>query len=78
MLLHSDTLSWFQVNQYLLFRLNAACFVEKQQIPIAVFGLTQSGFEPTIYCSRGDHANHYTIDAVHWSIELIYFLNGLK
>ena len=42
-----------------------------------VFGLTQSGLEPTIYHSRGEHANHYTTDVVHWSIELhvIYFLN---
>ena len=31
---HSDTLSWFWANQFLLFLLNAACLVEKQQIPI--------------------------------------------
>ena len=29
-----------------------------------VFGLTRSGFEPTIYRNRGEHANHYTADAV--------------
>ena len=29
-----------------------------------VFGLTRPGLEPTIYCTRGDHTNHYTIDAV--------------
>ena len=29
-----------------------------------VFGLTRSGLEPTIYCTRGEHANHYTSDAV--------------
>jgi hypothetical protein len=28
------------------------------------FSLTRSGIEPTIYCSRGEHANHYTTDAV--------------
>jgi hypothetical protein len=31
---HSDTLSWFRVNQSLLFLLNAVCLAEKQQIPI--------------------------------------------
>jgi hypothetical protein len=34
MSLHSDTLSWFRANQSLLLLLNAACFVEMQQIPI--------------------------------------------
>jgi hypothetical protein len=33
---HLDTLSWLQANQYLLFLLNAACLVEKQQIPIII------------------------------------------
>jgi hypothetical protein len=28
------------------------------------FGLTRSVVEPTIYHTRGEHANHYTIDAV--------------
>ena len=27
-----------------------------------VFSLTQSGIEPTIYRTRGDHASHYTTD----------------
>jgi hypothetical protein len=27
-----------------------------------VFGLTQSGLEPTIYRIRGEQAKHYTID----------------
>ena len=31
---HSDTLSWFRVNQSLLLFLNAACLAAKQQIPI--------------------------------------------
>jgi hypothetical protein len=30
-----------------------------------VFGLTQLGLEPTIYCTGGEHANHYAIDAVY-------------
>ena len=29
-----------------------------------VFDLTRPGLEPTIYRTRGEHANHYTIDAV--------------
>jgi hypothetical protein len=29
-----------------------------------VFGLTRPGLEPTIYRTRGKHANHYTTDAV--------------
>ena len=29
-----------------------------------VFDLTPSGLEPTIYHIRGEHANHYAIDAV--------------
>jgi hypothetical protein len=61
----SDTLSWFRAIQFLLFLLNAACLATKQQISnFIVFGLTRSGFEPTIYCSRGEHANHYNTDAV--------------
>jgi hypothetical protein len=27
-----------------------------------VFGLTRQGIEPTIYRTRGEHANHYTTD----------------
>ena len=34
MFLLSDTLFWFQANKYFLFLLNAACLLEKQQIPI--------------------------------------------
>ena len=30
-----------------------------------VFGLTRSGLEPTIYRTRGEHANHYGTDAVY-------------
>jgi hypothetical protein len=29
-----------------------------------VFGLTQPGLEPTTYSTRGEHANHYTTNAV--------------
>ena len=34
MLLHSDTLSWFQANQSLLLILDVVCLAEKQQLQI--------------------------------------------
>ena len=62
---HSDTLSWFRADQSLLFLLNAACLLEKQQIAICiVFGMTRPGLEPTIYRTRGEHCNHYATDVV--------------
>ena len=48
----------------LLLLLKAACSAGSNRTNFIVFGLTQSGFEPTIYRSRGKHAIHYTIDAV--------------
>jgi hypothetical protein len=30
-----------------------------------VFGLTQPGLEPTIYCTRGEHANQYATNAIN-------------
>ena len=27
-----------------------------------VIGLTRLGLKPTIYCTQGEHANHYTTD----------------
>jgi hypothetical protein len=47
-----------------VFALSPQCLAEKQQIPILVFGLTQSTLDPMIYRTRGEHANHYTTDAV--------------
>ena len=47
-------------------QLTAACLAEKQQIPILYslwFDATGGG-EPTIYRTRGEHANHYATDAV--------------
>jgi hypothetical protein len=66
MSLHLDTLSWFRANQSLLLLRNAVYVAEKQQITnFIVFGLTQSGVESTIYCTRADeHTNHYTTDVV--------------
>ena len=31
---------------------------------LIVFSLTRPGLEPTIYCARGEHANHCTTDAL--------------
>lgn len=44
--------------------LNAACLAEKQWIPLysTWFDLTQ--LEPTIYCTWGNHINHYSSNAV--------------
>jgi hypothetical protein len=70
MSLHSDTSFWFWANQSLLFLVNTACLAEKQEIPILiVFGLTRTGLNPTIYRTRGEHANHYATDAVYIIIE---------
>jgi hypothetical protein len=38
-----------------------------------VFGLTQWNHEPTTYRIRGEHANHYTTDAV---LSLYTSING--
>jgi hypothetical protein len=37
---------------------------EAKNINFIVFGLTRSGIEATIYYTRGEHANHYTNNAV--------------
>jgi hypothetical protein len=37
---------------------------EATKTKFIVFGLTGSGIVPTIYSTRGKHANHYFIDAV--------------
>jgi hypothetical protein len=40
-------------------------FPEKQQnTNFIAFGLIRQVLEPTIYRTRGEHANHYTTDAV--------------
>jgi hypothetical protein len=43
-------------------------WLNQQQIPILVFGLTRPGLEPTIYRTRDEHANYYTTDVVKSSI----------
>ena len=35
-----------------------------------VFGLTRSGLEPTIYRTRGEHANHDATGAVNYAWKL--------
>ena len=37
---------------------------EETNTNFIVFGLARLGLEPTIYRTRGEHANHYTTDAV--------------
>ena len=37
---------------------------EAKDSNVIVFNLTRSGLEPTIYRTRGEHANYYTTDAV--------------
>ena len=62
---HSDTLSWFRANQSLIFLLNCYLLIgEATNTNVKVFDMTRSGLEPTIYHTRGEHANHYTTDVV--------------
>ena len=37
---------------------------EETNTSFIVFGLTRPGLKLTIYCTRGEHANHDTTDAV--------------
>jgi hypothetical protein len=63
MSLHSDTL--IRANKFLLFLLNAAYLTdEATDNNFIVYGLIRPGLELTIYHTRGEHANHYTTDAV--------------
>ena len=57
MLLHSDALSWFGANQSWLFLLNATCL--EQNFTFFCLTVTRQGLEPTIYRTRGEHADHY-------------------
>ena len=43
--------------------------VEATNTNFIVFGLTRPALEPTIYRTRGDHANHYTTDTVQSQLE---------
>jgi hypothetical protein len=43
-----------------------------------VFGLTRPGLEPTIHRIRGEHSNHYAIDAVVRVYTFLLKLNKKK
>ena len=63
MLPHLDTLFRFRANQYLLSP--KCCMLSGEATDTNLqSGLTRPGLEPTIYHTRGEHANHCTIDAV--------------
>jgi hypothetical protein len=56
--------------QSLLFLLSTAGLAGKQQkTNFIVFGLTRCGLEPMIYCTQGEHVNHYTTNAVIFTLE---------
>ena len=42
-----------------------------------VFGLTRPGIEPTTTRTRGEHANHYTFEAVYWTPLLLSLWNDI-
>ena len=43
---------------------------EATNINFIIFGVTPQGLEPTIYHTRGQHASHYTTDAVMTSSDM--------
>ena len=52
-----------------VFAFSSYCCVfsgEATDTNFTVFGLTQWELEPTIYCTRGKHANQYTTDTVQY------------
>jgi hypothetical protein len=76
MSLHLNISSWVRVNQSLF----PYCYVhsgEATNTNCLVFNFTRLGLEPTIYRTRGEHANHYTIVAVevHTMIEITIFVS---
>ena len=61
----------FRANQSLLFHLNCCVLRgEATNTNFIVFGLTLPGLEPTIYRTRGEHANHYTNGGVNKNLNL--------
>lgn len=62
---YSDTLFWFRKHQSLLI--------------FIFFSLTRSRLEPRVYCTQGEHANHYTTDTVYntWTY-LCYIIVSLQ
>jgi hypothetical protein len=51
---------------------------EATNINFKVFGLTRPGLEPTIYHTQGEHAKHYTNDAVALVFEKIQQTNEIQ
>ena len=46
---------------------------------LKVFGLNRSGLEPAIYRTRGEHVNHYAIDAAkHFYRSLVIYHNQVQ
>ena len=71
-----DIISWFPANHSLLFLLNAACCVlswEATNTNFIVFELIRSEIEPTIYHTRGEHANQYITDVVNFLLKISLF-----
>jgi hypothetical protein len=46
---------------------------ESTNTNVIVFGLSRPGLEPTIYHTRGEHANHYATDAVGWQYKIGFY-----
>lgn len=44
--------------------IKTACLTEKTDTNFNVYGLIRPGIEPTTPCTHGEHANHYTTEAV--------------
>ena len=64
MLRHLDTLFWLSQP---IVALSSECYVRRGEATntnFIVFGLIRPVLEPTIYHTRGEHANHYATDAV--------------
>jgi hypothetical protein len=63
MLSYSDTLSWFWANQFCVL-IPFYCILSRKArntgTNFIVFGLTTLGHDRMIYCTWGEHANHYT------------------
>jgi hypothetical protein len=56
-----------------VFTLSPECYMlsgEATNKNFIVFALTQLGLEPMIYCTRGEHANHYATNVVYIYIYL--------
>ena len=59
-------LSWLRAHKSLLFLLNAACSARSNTYQFHSFWFDPMGFEPTIYHTAGEYANHYTTNVVWW------------